>query len=216
LRVRRHRGRVGGQAGRRLPQPGGERIVGGLAGPALLDTYEQERRPVGQLTMGQALARFGTRMGPDAGPAIIDYGAVSMGYRYPLDDSGDTTPLLPAELAGQPGSRAPHAPITAAGRQLSTLDLYGTRLVLLAGPAGHGWVAAAAKLAVPVDSHQASAEVAAAYGLQEDGASLVRPDGFVAWRSRSGVPDPVAALGAAVDTALRRRPRAPASPAGWT
>lgn len=87
--------------------------TGGLAGPALLDTYEQERRPVRQLTMGQALARFGTRMGPDAGPAIIDYGAVSMGYRYPLDDSGDTTPLLPAELAGQPGTRTPHAAIAA-------------------------------------------------------------------------------------------------------
>jgi putative polyketide hydroxylase len=48
-------------------------VHGGQAGPALLDTYEQERRPVGLLTMGQALARFGTRIGPDAGPAIIDY-----------------------------------------------------------------------------------------------------------------------------------------------
>ena len=179
-------------------------VHGGQAGPALLDTYERERRPVGLLTMEQALARFGTRMGPDAGPAVIDYGAVSMGYRYPLDGSVDTTPLLPAELAGQPGTRAPHAPIESAGRQLSALDLYGTRLVLLAGPAGDGWVDAAAKLDVPVDAHQASAEVAAAYGLHEDGASLVRPDGFVAWLSRSGVPDPRAALAAAVDTALGR------------
>jgi hypothetical protein len=54
----------------------------------------------------------------------------------------------------------------------------------------------------------------AAYGLHEDGASLVRPDGFVAWRSRSGVPDPLAMRATAVDTALRRGPRAPASPAG--
>jgi putative polyketide hydroxylase len=186
----------------------------GQAGPALLDTYERERRPVGLLTMGQALARFGTRMGPDAGPEIIDYGAVGMGYRYPVDDSGDTAPLPPAELAGQPGTRAPHAPIVRAGRRLSTLDLYGAGLVLLTGPAGHGWAAAAAKLDVPVDSHQATAEVATAYGLHEDGASLVRPDGFVAWRSRSGVPDPHAALAAAVDAALRRGPGAPASPAG--
>jgi putative polyketide hydroxylase len=177
----------------------------GQAGPALLDIYEQERRPVGLLTMGQALARFGTRMGPDAGPALIDYGAVSMGYRYPLDDGGDTTPLLPAELAGQPGTRAPHVPITLAGRQASTLDLYGTRLVLLAGPAGHAWIGAAARMAALLDRHQATAEVAKAYGLEEDGASLVRPDGFVAWRSPSGVPDPTAALGAAVDATLRRR-----------
>jgi len=178
----------------------------GQAGPALLGTYERERRPVGVLTMGQALARFGTRMGPDTGPALIDYGAVSMGYRYPLDGGGNTAPLLPAELTGQPGTRAPHAPITLAGRQASTLDLYGTGLVLLAGPSGQRWVTAAAQLDVPVDSHQTTTEVARAYGLEEDGASLVRPDGFVAWRSRSGVPDAAAMLGAAVDAVLHRRP----------
>jgi len=176
-----------------------------LAGPALLDTYEQERHPVGVLTMGQALARFGTRMGPAAGPPVIDYSAVSMGYRYPPGDSGDAAPLLPAELAGQPGTRAPHAPITVAGRSLSTLDLYGRGLVLLTGPTGHRWATAAAGLDVPVDSHQVTMQVAAAYGLGGDGASLIRPDGFVAWRSQRSVPDPSAALGAAVGTALRRR-----------
>ena len=36
----------------------------------------------------------------------------------------------------------------------------------------------------------ATAEVAAAYGLHEDGAFPVRLDAFVAWRSQSGVPDP--------------------------
>lgn len=34
----------------------------GHAGAALLDTYHAERHPVGLFTMGQALARFGTRM----------------------------------------------------------------------------------------------------------------------------------------------------------
>jgi putative polyketide hydroxylase len=58
---------------------------------------------------------------------------------------------------------------------------------------------------VPLASHQVAAEVAVAYGLDQDGASLIRPDGFVAWRSRSGVPDPTAALGAAVSAALHRR-----------
>jgi putative polyketide hydroxylase len=180
-------------------------VLGGQAGQGLLGTYDQERRPVGVLTMGQALARFGTRMGPDAGPALIDYGAVSMGYRYPTGPGSDTTPLLPAELAGPLGTRGPHAPITVAGRQLSTLDLYGARLVLLTGPAGQGWLTAAATLSVPIDSHQVATEVAKAYGLEEDGASLVRPDGFVAWRSPSGVPDPTGALEAANDAALHRR-----------
>jgi hypothetical protein len=61
-----------------------------------------------------------------------------------------------------------------------------------------------ANLDVPVDSHQAIAEVAAAYGLREDLASLVRPDGFVASRSQSGMRDPLATLATAVDTALAR------------
>jgi hypothetical protein len=47
----------------------------------------------------------------------------------------------------------------------------------------------------------------------EDSVALVRPDGFVAWRSQSACPT-LAALGAAVDTALWRQPRAPTSPAG--
>ena len=38
-------------------------VVRGEAGPALLDTYHDERRPVGLLTMGQALARWGSRIG---------------------------------------------------------------------------------------------------------------------------------------------------------
>jgi putative polyketide hydroxylase len=181
-------------------------VLGGRAGPGLLDTYERERQPVGTLTMGQALARFGARMGPEGGPPLIDYGAVSMGYRYPVDGGGDTAPLLPAELRGQPGTRAPHVPITVDGRERSTLDLYGAGLVVLTGPAGQPWAGAAATLEVPVAGHQVPAEVAAVYGLEEDGASLVRPDGFVAWRSPSGVPDPGAALVAAVAAALHRPP----------
>jgi putative polyketide hydroxylase len=179
--------------------------LGGRAGGGLLGTYDAERRPVGALTMGQALARFGSRMGPEAGPELIDYGAVSMGYRYPVDGTDhDTTPLLPAELGGQPGTRAPHVPITVAGRELSTLDLFGAGLVLLTGPAGQDWAGAAGRLDVPVDSRQVPADVARAYGLDDDGASLVRPDGFVAWRSASAVPDPAAALSAAVDHVLHR------------
>jgi len=178
-------------------------VLDGTAGPGLLNTYQQERHPVGVLTMGQALARFGTRMGPDAGPALIDYGAVTMGYRYPTG-SGGHTPLLPAELEGQPGTRAPHVPLRLAGQQASTLDLYGTRMVLVAGPAGHAWIDAASRMASLLDRHHATAEVATAYGLDDDGASMIRPDGFVSWCSRSGVPDPTAVLEAALDAALHR------------
>jgi hypothetical protein len=81
------------------------------------------------------------------------------GTRRPRQCRGCCPPSWPA------WHTRPHAPISAAGRQLSTLDLYGTRLVLLVGPAGHGQIATVAKLDVPVDSHQASADEPGRLGL---------------------------------------------------
>jgi putative polyketide hydroxylase len=39
-------------------------------------------------------------------------------------------------------------------------------------------------------------------GIQPSGALLIRPDGFVAWRSESAVAQPAAALRAALSAAL--------------
>jgi putative polyketide hydroxylase len=160
-------------------------VLDGRADEALLDTYHDERHPTAVLTMGQAMARFGTRMADGAGPDVIDYGAVSMGYRYPAGAT-DTAALLPRELAGQPGTRAPHREVTLDGRPISTLDLYGRGFILLTGPDGGAWADAAAGLDVEVyrfGDRLAPAEVAKAHGIEDDGAVLVRPDGFVAWRS---------------------------------
>ncbi len=55
-----------------------------------------------------------------------------------------------------------------ATRRLFTLDSHAAGLASKARPGGHGWAAAAAELAVPVDSNQVSTEVAMAYGLDED------------------------------------------------
>jgi hypothetical protein len=41
-----------------------------------------------------------------------------------------------------------------------------------------------------------------AYGISNSGASLVRPDGYVAWRSAEGVAEPVPALRAALNASL--------------
>jgi putative polyketide hydroxylase len=175
----------------------------GTAGPGLLDTYDAERRPTGLLTMGQALARLGTRMAARHGPEVLDDGAVTMGYQYRSSAvpgaGGDPRPLPPVALTGQPGTRAPHLPVSLDHRRISTLDLYGRGLVLLAGVEGVGWVWAVAGLPVPVDAYRfgvdlAPAEGAAAHGIGADGALLVRPDGFVAWRSIHAAADPAAEL----------------------
>ncbi|HEY2958475.1 MAG TPA: FAD-dependent monooxygenase [Actinomycetota bacterium] len=203
-------------------------VLGGLAGPALLDTYHAERHPVGLFTMEQALARFGARMAPGdggPGPAPLDYQAIAFGYQYRSSavlgapDDG-APPLLPDQLTGQPGTRAPHLVVTVAdgGRQCSTIDLYGRRFVLLAGADGAAWVKAAdassESLGVPLDAYrigvelrapQTAADLAGAHGITPAGALLVRPDGFVAWRSTGAAADPTVELERALQAILSRR-----------
>ena len=111
-----------------------------------------------------------------------------------------------------PGCRAPHVWLSKAGQRLSTLDLLGRDFVLLTAPQGSAWREAAARVQAPRivsivigdDIQDQDANWLDVYGLYEDGAVLVRPDGHVAWRSRSGVADPSVAFGVAVDAILCR------------
>jgi putative polyketide hydroxylase len=200
-------------------------VLHGQAGPALLDTYHDERHPVGLFTMGQALARWqspiGTGSGADGEP-LVDYRAVVFGYRYRspavLGAPEDTSPLLPEELTGQPGTRAPHVAVTLGGREISTIDLYGRGFVLLAGADGAAWVSAAERVGqrvgVPLDAYRfgvelAGAEGAAAHGIGTDSALLVRPDGFVAWRAEAAVEDPERELEQTLSRLLRQAPGTP-------
>jgi hypothetical protein len=81
----------------------------------------------------------------------------------------------------------------------STLDLFGSRFVVLR-PAGDGvddWAPAGTA------SHVIDAEAfAESYGLSAGGATLVRPDGAIAWRSRGPVGRPEIARAVATALAL--------------
>src|SRR6185295_9457090 len=100
----------------------------------------------------------------------------------------------PSESRGRPGSRAPHLWLERNGVRVSTIDLFGRSFVLLTGADGAGWADAARDvgiagldLATHVVGGDALADpegrFPAAYGLAASGAALIRPDGFVAWRS---------------------------------
>jgi 2-polyprenyl-6-methoxyphenol hydroxylase-like FAD-dependent oxidoreductase len=180
-------------------------VLKGIAGPDLLDSYDAERRAVGELTVEQAYTRYVTRVAPylgsDGMQEIVDDMSMEIGYRYNSAaialEPGDPPTLHehPRESCGRPGSRAPHVPVQHAAEAVSTLDLFGTAFVLLAGADGEVWhdvaLRAARALDVPLHAYvvgggelrDPGAAFAAAYGISAAGAVLVRPDGFVAWRA---------------------------------
>ena len=98
----------------------------------------------------------------------------------------------------RPGAHLPHVWLTRDQRQVSTLDLCGKgTFTLLTGIAGEKWVAVAeaAAKALGVDINvrvigpgrtyvDTYGDWATAREVTEDGAVLVRPDMFVAWRAR--------------------------------
>jgi hypothetical protein len=197
-------------------------VLGGSAGDALLDTYDAERRPVGAFTTEQAYTRYVLRLDPSLGKEnlapIVDEAAVEIGYGYRSSavtgaPGDDTLWEDPREPSGRPGFRAPHVPLDGGSR--STVDLFGRRFVVLAGPAGEAWCTAARAASsggpVRIEAYRLGAEiedpeheVERAYGIGADGAALIRPDGFVAWRTSSTGGDPEHELPAALAAALCR------------
>ena len=104
------------------------------------------------------------------------------------------------------------------GEKVSTLDLLGRGFVLLTAPQGAAWRKAAAALAgsprvETITLDDTGSDWLQAYGLEAQGAVLVRPDGHVAWRSRGSADDPAAVLAAALDAVLCRPAQAAGSAA---
>ncbi len=128
----------------------------GAAGPGLLDSYDAERRPVGELTVEQAFTRYVTRVAPYLGTGntqpVVDDFSMEIGYRYNspavvLEPGRPPLHEHPRESKGRPGARAPHVFLDRDGTRLSTLDLFGrngqdgrvtaARLPGAGPPAGH-------------------------------------------------------------------------------
>ncbi len=210
-------------------------VLNGVAGPELLDSYEVERRPVGKFTVEQAYTRYVTRSATYLGakdyqPLANDFD-IELGYLYRSkaivsEDSEDRGHEPPTESLGRPGSRAPHIWLEKNGQQISTIDLFGRAFVLLVAPGGSVWPGAAAEavrafpgleLSVHVvgkdDLREPSSRFTETYGLSSSGASLVRPDGFVAWRAKSAPTAARDALTVALRAILHRDHRRGPEPA---
>jgi hypothetical protein len=127
-------------------------VLNGRAGPALLDTYEAERRPIA-LTVSALAGSLNDERG-----LMATRGGLSIFWRmrkvfpYLLVGYGYTSaaivrePGQPApgpgttELRGRPGTRAPHVWLSRGGSRISTLDLFGRGFVLIAGHEGTAWI----------------------------------------------------------------------------
>ncbi len=195
-------------------------VTNGLAGPALVDTYNAERQPAGVLAIEQAYNRYVLRSDPDLGTegmheAVPDMHVEFNRYRSAavvpdedyVDDGG--LDIDPRQSRGLPGCRAPHVELGRGGESLSTLDLYTGDFVLMTGPDGAAWAddaaVAGADVGVPIVVHTVdrgagfgelidlhgdfSTPFWTHYGIGKSGASLVRPDGYVAWRADSHTAD---------------------------
>jgi putative polyketide hydroxylase len=161
-------------------------VLGGTAGPRLLDSHDIERRPYAEFLVEQQYAYLVQRQAPHLAdatvPDIIEPARALFGYVHTAGaftpDAADTTDITsfedPAAPSERPGSRAPHVTLADG---TSTRDLYGRDFVLLSAEESARTAAstAARRFGVTLTAHP----IAPLHG----GALLIRPDGLIGWRS---------------------------------
>ena len=176
-------------------------VLRGEAGPALLDSYEPERRPSGERNLLRSRGQLQGVSGVAADLGVV-YSSGAVVCEEMVERPAVIEPTAPVCV----GARAPHVWLDADGERLSTHDLFGHRLVLLTGVDGGAWRDAARRasgaLGVPLGAvtigeatlMDPAGQWSATYGLDPDGAVLVRPDGHIAWRSTGAAADAAATL----------------------
>jgi len=207
-------------------------VLRGKANESLLDSYHAERQPFGEIVTRNSLANA-LSMGRDARQSNVlprreflneqglIFGACYESMAVVPDDTPRVVvddPVTEYVPSARPGSRAPHVWLTRGNERISTIDLFGPHFVLLAGADGDAWQRAAQAIGpswpplrvftVGKDGDLGDPDGTwhEVYGVDADGAVLVRPDGHVAWRSRSGGSNPLQVLRAALDCLFGRMP----------
>lgn len=182
-------------------------VLKGTAAPELLNTYEIERKTVSHFTTEQAglIANTGqlNMVSKKVSKApVTSNNHVIMRYQYRssaviaehTDSESNLSPYV-EQLDGKPGTRAPHLWLEQNGQPISTIDLFHKNYVLLADEHST-WAYAAqyvfGELNLPIDMftigqtgslQDPENQWHKTYQVPAGGAVLIRPDGFVAWRS---------------------------------
>ncbi|KAK8062622.1 hypothetical protein PG997_014719 [Apiospora hydei] len=189
-----------------------EAVLAGRADRALLATYEAERRAVALVRHDQIFAREDYReyvadsawleqrrkdgkedievlddVAMELGQIYANSGAVAMEG----EDGGLGLAKTPAEWKGQPGTRAPHIWLKRKGEVISSLDLFCGGWVLLSNDGGLrerlGELEGLECVLLGPDVEEVDeGDFEIAFGVEETGAVLIRPDGYIAARWKAG------------------------------
>lgn len=203
-------------------------VIRGEAGPDLLRSYETERKQIAHLLVREALSIYADRMAPerrDELPAANGIPEVVLGFRcvsdaVVIDEDNPELVENPMQPSGRPGFRAPHIWTTCRGKDISTVELFGKRWVLILGAEAHEWAEEVLRILAnnraDIDAHYvgkdlvgSEADLLAAYGITANGGSLIRPDGVVAWRTEQSLDEPqelVTVVGDLLDWTGRANP----------
>ena len=142
-------------------------VLHGWADPILLETYETERRPVGEAVTQQSLRNHAAveRLGqpasvrrgdhPAGGQQLLSEWGLIFGTAYcsaALVPDGSRAPAVTDPVtdyvpSARPGHRAPHVWLHRDSQRFSTLDLFDGGFVLLTGQYGKAWRSAGRQVA---------------------------------------------------------------------
>ena len=193
-------------------------VLRGGADPALLDSYDAERRPVGEAVVKSTGKLFAAAAGQSGLKAKLRDRIVSAvlpiisraapfqrkafrnasqrAIAYPKSRwiEGDGSLVIP-------GMRAPDAPLPSGGTVFGLITGYRMHMLILSPRQLSDTVVQAGGLPTHIVEGDAGATVFKRYGVGKDGATLlIRPDGYVAWRGDGVVPEAALAFAARLGT----------------
>ncbi len=175
-------------------------VLNAEAAPALLETYNAERQPIGWLRHQQTFSRpdYNQWLGKPSfeKPTLYDAEAMELGQRVEstavIQYKSENLPPAahPEKWAGEPGTRVPHVWIQNYNQKISTIDLFTENFALISDDPS--WIEAAKQVSfqfnIPIDSILVNQDVFfqkeksfyQTFTVQLGDAVLVRPDAIVA------------------------------------
>jgi hypothetical protein len=164
-------------------------VLQGWAGVGLLDTYEAERRAVGERNVARSIGQWKEKSGLALDLGVV-YHSKAVVREADCDADNIVEPFCPAQLGG----RVPHVALSPSCGRTSTIDISGSCLTLIAPREAQAWidgmVGASRALHIPLEvmafeppaTHEGREWLwSNTFGISADRAVLVRPDGHIAW-----------------------------------